>query len=522
MLPQLLGSLPIAVIEGESPRGIVIVANKAAKQLGIHAGLSQTAAQGLANDLLLLPRSIKLEQTTLERLAQVALIYTPEVSFMNQTVLLNIEKSLRLFGGLHQLAAKLKTDAEQTQISFTTGLAPTPRAAWLFAKMKLHHPQQRSVQRLTHLQASLEPLPLQLFEWPQDTIKSFVQLGVNTIQQLMRLPRAGVIKRFGALPLMLLDQALGHTPDPQTYYVSPEQFERSIELVKETDDAEHIQHGLDLIFNDLVMFLRARALQTNSIQITLQHSREATSRFIIGTAEYTRDITRWQRLVREQLNRPLGVPDDPNKSKRKKPTYSKHTKREALAEKVFAIHVKALALQQEQQMNQSLLSAHDRDALTAQLDVQQCVERLNARLGSGSAFRIEPAHDHRPDLSWKSTDVALTNARGRTRPTEAPHQVDATDGPAINRPVQLLTTPRKLVVRYEASDEARVHYHGPLRLVSGPERIETGWWDGAPARRDYYIARNALGETVWIFEDLNQGKRKPPDESQWYLHGFFA
>jgi protein ImuB len=54
-----------------------------------------------------------------------------------------------------------------------------------------------------------------------------------------------------------------------------------------------------------------------------------------------------------------------------------------------------------------------------------------------------------------------------------------------------------------------------LSICSGPERIESGWWDGADVARDYYVARNTVGETLWIFED-----RKSP--GQWYLHGRFG
>jgi protein ImuB len=51
-------------------------------------------------------------------------------------------------------------------------------------------------------------------------------------------------------------------------------------------------------------------------------------------------------------------------------------------------------------------------------------------------------------------------------------------------------------------------------LEQGPERIESGWWDGSGVARDYYIARYAQGARLWIFRE-RQSKR-------WYLHGMFA
>ena len=90
-----------------------------------------------------------------------------------------------------------------------------------------------------------------------------------------------------------------------------------------------------------------------------------------------------------------------------------------------------------------------------------------------------------------------------------------------------------------------------LMLISGAERIESGWWDDDDVRRDYYLAevvaaarlcaqgpaRQALAATVsggarlglgardtfqpspgaraWVYQDLRQPEC-------WYLHGWFA
>jgi protein ImuB len=51
--------------------------------------------------------------------------------------------------------------------------------------------------------------------------------------------------------------------------------------------------------------------------------------------------------------------------------------------------------------------------------------------------------------------------------------------------------------------------------VSGPERIETGWWDGHDVRRDYYVAWTRAGIRLWIF-------RERPPGGGWFLHGVFG
>jgi protein ImuB len=58
----------------------------------------------------------------------------------------------------------------------------------------------------------------------------------------------------------------------------------------------------------------------------------------------------------------------------------------------------------------------------------------------------------------------------------------------------------------------------PWILRDGPERIESGWWDGTDVRRDYYVAESPRGELCWIYRDHRYGV----DDGEWFLHGLFA
>ena len=77
----------------------------------------------------------------------------------------------------------------------------------------------------------------------------------------------------------------------------------------------------------------------------------------------------------------------------------------------------------------------------------------------------------------------------------------------------MLAEPEPLAVR-----EGRPCHHGALELLAGPERIETGWWDGADVRRDYYVAQTPGGGRAWIFRDHRRGT----DDGEWWVHGWFA
>jgi protein ImuB len=60
----------------------------------------------------------------------------------------------------------------------------------------------------------------------------------------------------------------------------------------------------------------------------------------------------------------------------------------------------------------------------------------------------------------------------------------------------------------------------PLRpavrqILAGPERIESGWWDGQDVRRDYYVVETGAGQRAWVF-------RPAGEKGAFMLHGWFA
>ena len=89
--------------------------------------------------------------------------------------------------------------------------------------------------------------------------------------------------------------------------------------------------------------------------------------------------------------------------------------------------------------------------------------------------------------------------------------------PHAVRPVWMLAQARALPER-----QSRPVLDGaPLQLLSGPERIESGWWDGAPAERDYFIAQTSDGALVWIYR-ARLPLSAPASARGWFMHGRFG
>ena len=82
----------------------------------------------------------------------------------------------------------------------------------------------------------------------------------------------------------------------------------------------------------------------------------------------------------------------------------------------------------------------------------------------------------------------------------------------LPRPLWLLPEPVPLSER-----DQRPWWRGPLTLLAGPERIETGWWDDGLVQRDYFIAEGESAGWVWIFRT-----RSRDDDAGWYLQGMFG
>ena len=58
-------------------------------------------------------------------------------------------------------------------------------------------------------------------------------------------------------------------------------------------------------------------------------------------------------------------------------------------------------------------------------------------------------------------------------------------------------------------------HEGSARILMGPERIESGWWDGDDVRRDYYLIETRAGQQGWAYRAVGEG-------GPLWLQGWFA
>jgi protein ImuB len=300
--------------------------------------------------------------------------------------------------------------------------------------------------------------------------------------ELSALPREGVARRFGQALLDEIDRALGTLPDPRSLFVPPERYHGQLELPAPVDEVESLLFGIKRLAGELAGFLHGRGAGVTRLRCDLVHEDVAPTSIVVGLTA-TRQFEHIMNVLRERLAR------------------------ETLPDRVEAIRIvsEEIAPLGAKEGDFFPVSRKDGEAEA------QWIERLRARLGDDAVCSLELRADHRPELSSGQTELAAdSKARHSERSEESAASRRAADFSSLPgtifpiRPLWLLASPWLLGVDPAAAE---------IRLVSGPERIETGWWDGKEIGRDYFVGRNARGEALWLYRERG---------GEWFLHGVFA
>ncbi|MEM1410886.1 MAG: DNA polymerase Y family protein [Pseudomonadota bacterium] len=447
-------SLPLAIGDGDARRPRLLDVNPAAERLGICPGMSSSAAQGLAGSLRVIDRDPRREVAALERLAAWSYQYSSAVSIdaAHHGLLLESGGSERLLGDSEALAQQLTAELQPLGYHARAGTGPTPEAARLAARRGLNFAD------LDALQQALEMLPLDALTFTAEQRDGLERMGFRHVREVLRLPRKALARRLGTDAVDYLDRLLGVRPDPQCHWRPPESFHSGMDLPAEVASSQALLFPLRRLLVELCGVLRGcdRGVQSLTFHFTL---RRGTETLTLGLQQPTRDEAHLLQLLKERLEQ-LRLPQP-----------ARHVALEAGAFMGFDATATGL-----------FVDPGDPDSNP----LDPLLERLRARLGNQAVTGLKGVEDHRPEYSWSE--------RRLEEPAECrsmPH-----------RPVWLFPRPKR----------CRIENY---RVLAGPERIESGWWDGDDCRRDYFVVRDRTGSTLWAYREY---KPRPG----WYLHGLFG
>jgi protein ImuB len=413
-----------------------------------------------------------------ELLAAWAYRYSSQVHVgYDDAVVLEIEASLRLFGPWPAFERRLRDDLEALGVACRIAVAPNPRAAWVLAG--LH--DGLAIVHETRLDTALARIPVARAKLDPKQAQALQAMGLRRLGQLFAAPRAALGKRFGPALLQHLDRLRG-APEALDAYAPPDRFDLRIDLEWDVESTQPLLFPLRRLVSALAAFLAGRDGGVQRFVLRLEHDRQlpggqADTEVVVGLLAAERDAALLFEIARSRLERLDG------------------TARRAVPAPVRGIRLVADELPPFVPAARQLFEARPAQSLPW----EALRERLRARLGSDAVYRLAAHDDHRPEQAWRRVTVQATTAPHAA----ARHAGSQPALPAAPRPTWLLSQPVPL----------RCHGSVPL---AGPERIESGWWDGAGLRRDYYVVETGDGQRAWVFRPAGDADAPP------MLHGWFA
>ena len=447
----------------------------------------------------------------LQAICAISLSFTPRVAVCGHAVVMEVSGSLRLFGGLHKLAALLESrlHAFFKQNSLVAQIIRVQAATSLIAIGRLY-----LLRAGQNLPARVADMPMRTLAATHPHLAVLERTGCRTWGDLLALPRDGVARRFGAPLLTALDQARGALPEPYVWHILPVQFEQKIELDALVIQAPSLMAGVTVLLVQLHAWLLGRQSGLCALKLIwhLDPRRDVppTGELLVRTAQPAQRLEHVARLIAERLNQ------------------------ENLPAPVHSITLSSL----------ETVSLLDAAAATTSLLVEpkqqgassvQFIERLGARLGAACVEVWQPQADHRPEAMQRWVTAQSGVDKYAPDSGAANTRIDWLKGikslkntkKEINSdalfPTWLLPQPLKLTSRAGAP-----LYQGPLVKLAGPQRLEaTGWLlsdthNIAPALRDYFIYRSSQGVLLWIYSERLALTERNQVQREWYLQGVFA
>jgi protein ImuB len=554
---------PIILHARDARRGrLVAAANATARASGVlpHMPLSQAAM--LCVDAKLVEHDPQADIEALCSLAESAQCFSPISGIEQideqpwagrslhqpQSIFLDVTGISPLFGGEHPLAKAVHHWMTTQGYLAGISIANSVGEAWALANYR-YRPQiasdLKSIEQSGKIAlareaiailaaeesigATLFSMPIESLRLDQATVTKLVRLGIRRIGQLVELPRAGLASRFSPRLLERIDQSLNNRSEPIVcLHASPElAIEETLE--HPTPDRHTINEILKVQLHRMVRVLNEMGhgvvrlvcrieMERNSLPLDSELETGSTTParvvrvFQIGLYQPSNETDHLLWLLSAQLD-----------------TQFSHNASSIMVGNYWArsIRVQATLTAPITWQQGELFDRHSalhRDAIA------KLIDNLSSRMGRTAVVAPSIHRDPQPELaySWRPLtgwrkDGAIQETKRKL--TKAPKRNFAEQRgmePHIQeqwrRPIRLIQPPRRIEI--ESSNPSgspdQILHQGTQWTISkavGPERIDSGWWQGSTQQRDYFRIELSNGTWLWVFRDRR--------EKCWFLHGEF-
>ena len=444
---------PIAIVDKHQ----IVQLNNAATELGIEVGMGLATAASLCHNLQVIPYQQEIEETKLNEIAQWLYLKAADITlFSPKGLLLKVSNMLTLYQSLEGYWSALTQHLNTLNVSYHFASGFSPFCAKLLAQQQL----DRLLNDRQALLDELQRYPLACSELESKTVDKLNRVGVTSLAELLALNITEIARRFDIHLVNYVGRLTGRFHHPLTLYHPPLHFERHLELLYELDNVAWLEKPLAKLLTQLEQHLRLRDQLAFELKLTL-HQRDKPQQSIhFHSAKGEYRLLQWQTLSALTLeNLTLEAP-------------------------VTAITLSTVRVDLNQALSQDLF-----DGEQGALSAQELISILSAKLGEDHVSLLEQSDDPRPEYATLYRTALHGSGKLDTDRLT----------PLLTRPSLLLPSP--------------VPLQHQVSIVSGPERIQTGWWDNHAISRDYFIAQDPQGRWLWVYRTPSQ---------QWYLHGLFS
>jgi len=440
------------------------------------------------------------DRRLIEALADWCDRYTPLVALDGSNGLfLDISGCASLFGGERAMMDDIVSRFFNQGFDVCAGLASTPGAAWAAARFS---PSPRIIDQNEEMHF-LDSLPLAALRIDPDIRAGLESVGLRSIGSLKTTPRAPLTRRFGKMPLLRFDQAVGRIEEAISprMPVPPLSVERHlVDPIGELDDIERL---VLLLASSLRQDLERRDEGAKALELLLFRVDGMVSRISVGASVPMREPRSIGKLFHERLAT-LETSIDAGYG-------------------FDLVRLSVLSTAHFEKRQADLAGETETDAE----DVAMFADRVRARLGRDAILRPKIIESHLPEraallvpfdreLPEKIGAVGVAGENSARKPQH------------LERPQRLFSHPEPIDVPATEVPEGAPHHFRWRRALhqvarsEGPERISPEWWrqKETAETRDYFRVEDTDGRRYWLYREGLYGASKT--NPRWYMHGLSA
>ncbi|SFW26948.1 Y-family DNA polymerase [Chitinophaga sancti] len=490
------GNLPLVFSINQRGKQVITATSKKTEDAGIYMGMAVADAKAIFPELQVTAYTPDQEHTLLNALGQWCIRYSPVVAIdQPDGLLIDASGCAHLWGGEQNYLTEIILKLKAYGYDVRGAMADTIGTAWAVSR----YSSDTIIVAGGFERKALRPLPPASLRLEEALLAKLQQLGFHKIEDFIHLPLNALKRRFGQVFILRLKQALGAEREDIIPIGVPPVYEERLSSQDPIKTAKAIIIALTNLLDVICHKLQQEGKGIRTATLLCYRIDDQVVQITIGTNGASNNAAHLLKLF--ELKIPTLAPG---------PGIDLFILQASLVEDVIAAQEK-------------IWSATG----SADNNITKLLDRIESKIGVGSVKRYQVVEHYWPEMSVQVIGVKeeqkMMNAGDNKEQVNLLQDKNLLLNLSTPRPEKLLPTPLPIEVTAPIPDYPPMNFRFLGRLheikkADGPERIEREWWLDDGEHRDYYIVEDAAGRRYWIFRLGHYAV----NQSQWFIHGFFA